>query len=131
MECELPRWDVMLDYGVVEQSLEQGSIFSVDDTPANDPAAENINDDVEIEIGPFRWALEFGDIPRPDFIRPHRQQFRFGVNWVAQLAATGANFTVGTQDAIHGADRAMVAALVKKGGVDLSRSQVGEPGRAE
>lgn len=67
----------MLGHCVVEQSLEQDSAFSVSDTPADNFVAENIDDDVEIEIGPFRGPLEFGDVPRPDFIPPHCQKFRW------------------------------------------------------
>jgi len=35
----------MLDEGVVEQFLEQDGVFSIGDTPADDAAAEDIEDD--------------------------------------------------------------------------------------
>jgi hypothetical protein len=33
---------------------------------ANDAPAENVDDDVEIEVGPFGWSHQLGDIPGPD-----------------------------------------------------------------
>jgi len=39
---------MMLGDGVIEQGLEQRGAFSVGNAPGDDPAAENIDDDVEI-----------------------------------------------------------------------------------
>jgi len=47
----------MLDDGVVEQGLEQRGAFSIGDAPGDDPAAENIDDDIEIEVAPFRGPI--------------------------------------------------------------------------
>jgi hypothetical protein len=49
----------MLDDGVVEQWFEQRGAFSVGDAPGDDPAAENINEDIEIEVAPFRQPRQF------------------------------------------------------------------------
>ncbi len=51
MQGELARRDIMLDDGVVEQRLEQCRAFRVRNMPSDNPAAENINDDIEIEAG--------------------------------------------------------------------------------
>src|SRR5271163_3882224 len=45
---------------------------------------------------------------------------------MAQVIAAFADFLVGSQDAVHGADRAMVDALVKQDGVDLGGCLVGK-----
>lgn len=121
----------MLGDGVAEQSLEQGSVFSISDTPADGAATEDIDNDVEVEIGPFRWPFEFRDVPRPDFIRVYGQQFGLGVERMAQLLAACAHFVVGPQNAIHGADRAMIAALVEQGGVDFCWREIGKARRTE
>ena len=45
---------------------------------------------------------------------------------MAQLIAALADFLVCDQDAVHGADRAVVDALVEQAGIDLSGRLVGE-----
>ena len=64
------------DDGVVEQGFEQRSAFSIGDAPGDDPAAENIDDDIEIEIAPFRGPHQLRYVPRtkPDLgLRPEVQ----------------------------------------------------------
>src|SRR6516162_1091543 len=50
---------------------------------------------------------------------------------MAQLIAALTDFLVGGQDAVHGADRAMVDALVEQAGVDLGGRLVGKARRAQ
>jgi hypothetical protein len=45
--------------------------------PADDASAENVDDDVEIEIGPFGGPHQLGDVPGPDLVGRLRQQLRF------------------------------------------------------
>ena len=47
---------------------EQGGAFAVGDPPADDVAAEDVDDDVEIEVGPFGRAHQLGDVPGPDLV---------------------------------------------------------------
>ena len=61
----------------------------------------------------------------------YRQQFGLGVERMAQLLAACAHFVVGPQNAIHGADRAMIAALVEQGGVDFCWREIGKARRTE
>jgi hypothetical protein len=42
--------------GVIEQRVEQSGAFPVGDTPADDAPAENVDDDVKVEVGPFTPA---------------------------------------------------------------------------
>jgi hypothetical protein len=44
VQCELAGRDVVLEHGVVDERLEQRGGFCVRDMPADDPAAENIDD---------------------------------------------------------------------------------------
>jgi hypothetical protein len=46
MQGELAGGDILLDDGVVEQGFEQRSAFSIGDAPGDDPAAENIDNDI-------------------------------------------------------------------------------------
>src|SRR3954463_6299791 len=98
----------------------------IGDAPADAPAAEDVENDVEIEVGPFRRSGQLRDIPRPDLIGAFGEQFGLGVDRVAQLVAALPNLVMVVQDAVQGADRAEVDALVEQGGVDLRRGEIGE-----
>src|SRR5258708_12179984 len=116
---------------VLEQRGEQCGAFLVGDTPADDASAENVDDDVEIEIGPFGWSHQLGDVPRPDFVGRLRQQLRLFIDWMPQLLAPLSDFLTSCQDGVHGADRAMVDALVEQASVDLGGGLIGEERRVE
>src|SRR3954462_15053582 len=103
----------------------------IGDAPADDPAAEDVENDVEIEVGPFRRSGQLRDIPRPDLIGAFGEQFGLGVDRVAQLVAALPNLVMVVQDAVQGADRAEVDALVEQGGADLRRGEIGEARRAQ
>src|SRR5271166_5824479 len=77
----------MLGDGVVEQGFEQGGAFSVGDLPGDDPAAENINDDVEIEVAPFHRSHQFRDVPGPNLIWAFGEELGLLINGAAQLPA--------------------------------------------
>jgi hypothetical protein len=63
MQGELAWRHVVFGDGVVEQRPEQHGAFGIGDTPADGAAAEDVEDDIEIEVGPFGWPHQFGDIP--------------------------------------------------------------------
>ena len=60
MQSELAFRGGMFGGGVLEQRGEQGGAFPIGDTPADDAPAENVDDDVEIEVGPFGWSHQLG-----------------------------------------------------------------------
>src|SRR3954463_1304895 len=74
----------------------------IGDAPADDPAAEDVENDVEIEVGPFRRSGQLRDIPRPDLIGAFGEQFGLGVDRVAQLVAALPNLVMVVQDAVPG-----------------------------
>ena len=104
MEGQLARRHGVLGEGVVEQRLEQGGALGIGDAPADNPAAEDIEDDVEIEVGPFRRSRQLCYIPGPDLIGAFGEQFGLGVDRVAQLIAAFPDFVVGVQDPVQGPD---------------------------
>src|SRR5258708_5767762 len=73
--------------GVLEQCGEQCGAFSVGDTPADDAPAEDVDDDVEVEVGPFGGSHQLGDIPGPDHVGCLRQQLGLFVDRMPQLIA--------------------------------------------
>jgi hypothetical protein len=54
VQSQLAFWRGMFGGGVLEQGDEQCGAFPIGDTPADDAPAENVDDDVEIEVRPFR-----------------------------------------------------------------------------
>jgi len=110
----------MLDDGVVEQGLEQRGAFSIGDAPGDDPAAENIDDDIEIEVAPFRGPHQLGYVPGPNLIWAFGEKFRLLIDGAPQLSTPFADFVMLGENAIHGADRAQIDALVEQAGVDFA-----------
>jgi hypothetical protein len=49
--------------------------FTQSDHPAHDVAAEDIEDHVQVIAAPLDRAFELGDVPAPDLVGLHRQQF--------------------------------------------------------
>ena len=104
MQCQLIPWDSMFLHCVDEQFLELGGAFGVLDAPADHAAAEDVEDDIEIEVGPFHRTLQFCDVPGPDLIGGFGEQFWLLVDRVGALAAAFGNFALSRQYPIHRAD---------------------------
>ena len=68
MQCQLIAWNLVFFHRVDEQLFELAGALRVLDAPANNAAAEDVEDDIEIEVGPFHRAHQLGDVPRPDLI---------------------------------------------------------------
>ena len=113
VQRELTAWHFMFGDGVLEKRPKQRGAFGICDVPANHPAPENIQDHVEIELGPLRRTHQFGDVPRPDLVGHFGQQFWFLVDGMTQLPTPFANFAMLAQQAIHRADRAMIDAVIQ------------------
>jgi hypothetical protein len=69
--------------------------------------------------------------PRNIFVAITRQQLRLFVNRMAQVIAAITDFLACGQDAVHGADRAVVDALVEQAGVDFGGCLIGKARRAQ
>ena len=102
MQGELAGRDIMLDDGVVEQWIEQRGAFSIGDAPGDDPAAENIDDDIEIEVAPFRGPHQLRYVPGPNLIWAFGEKFRLLIDGAPQLPAPFADFVMLGENAIHG-----------------------------
>src|ERR1700686_1026071 len=84
----------MLGEGVLEQHLEQTGTFGVGEIPADAPPAEDIDDYVKIEVGPFGRPHQLGDVPGPDLVGAFGEQFRLLINGMAELAAAVSGFVI-------------------------------------
>ncbi len=103
--------DVLFRAALLDQSLGQFRAFAIGDHPAGDVTAEDIQDHVEVEVGPFRRTEQLGDVPAPELIGSGRQQFRLLVGRMNQLVAALARLALLFQEAIHRANRAVIVAL--------------------
>jgi len=63
MNGELPRPNGLFATGFLDEALGQGCRFPVSNHPADHIAAEDIQNDVEVIIGPLGWAKQLGDVP--------------------------------------------------------------------
>jgi len=121
----------MFAHRINEQGFELAGTFGVLDAPADDTAAEDIEDDIEIEVGPFHWSHQLGNVPRRDLVWGFDQQFRLLINGMATLPAALGNLSLSGQDAIHRTDRAEVGAFIEQSSKDLCGRLIGEAGRAQ
>ena len=94
--------------------------------PADHVAAVDVEDHVEVEVGPLRRTQELGDVPGPDLPGRGGHQLWLLVFRVFQLVASLADFLPVVEDAVHGADRAEVASLVEQGRIHLGGGQIDE-----
>jgi len=78
--------------------------------PADDIAAEDIQNHIEMEVGPLTRSVQFGDVPGPQLVGLGGQQFGLGVVGMAQLVAAVSDLGMVMQDALEGTNRTSVGA---------------------
>jgi len=60
MQCQLIAWHSVFSHCIYEQFLELAGTFGVLDAPADNAAATDVEDDIEIEVGPLHWSHQLG-----------------------------------------------------------------------
>src|SRR5579862_9974741 len=108
MEAELTRRDLLRQAGLQDELLGKLCAFSGCDAPPDDVTAEDVDDYIQIEVGPLARRLELGDVPAPDLIWPCGQQFRLRISRMAQLVAPLLDLLVALQQPVHARDRAVI-----------------------
>ena len=76
MDGQRPRLDLLMGAGFRDQPPGQLGGLAVGHHPADHAAAEDVQDDVEVEVRPFDRAQQLGDVPGSDLIGAGGQQFR-------------------------------------------------------
>src|SRR5512137_3077173 len=94
MQRELAALDVLFRATLFDQPLGQLRAFAHRHHPPGDVAAEDIEDHVEIEVSPFRWSEQLGDVPTPELLGSSGQKFRLLVRRMPELVAAFAGFTL-------------------------------------
>src|SRR3990172_9125783 len=118
---------VLFYTGFSNKSLSQYRRLSGGNHPANNIAAEDVHNHIQVKICPFYRAKEFGNIPGPYLVRPCSQKLRLLIYGMTQLVPALLNFLVVVEDAVHGTDRAMVLSFVQKGCIDFLGGLIHEP----
>ena len=118
MQGQLSRRDLLLSAGVGDEPLSQRCRLCRRKHPANHIPAEDIQDDVEVEVGPCHGAQEFRDVPRPHLIGGGRQEFWFLIDRMTKLVPALPDLRLFLKEAVEGPDRTVVPAFIKQGGID-------------
>lgn len=74
VDVELAGGNPMLADGFPDEPLGQFGALPGSHHPAGDVAAEDVEDDIEIEAGPLGRAQQLGDVPAPKLVGPSGQQ---------------------------------------------------------
>jgi|GEM_PF-2073527 len=131
VDGQIAGHDALLSACIGDQALGQLGGFAGSHHPAHHVSAEDVQDDVEVEVDPLGRAQQLRDIPAPDLIGARSQQFRLLVLRMPKLVASLLQLAVLSQDAMHGADRAEINAFIDQGGKDLRRRLVPEAFRVQ
>jgi hypothetical protein len=65
MDGELVRLDSLPGAGFSDQFLRQAGRLPFRDQPTDHKATEDIQDDIQVVVGPFGWPQALGDVPTP------------------------------------------------------------------
>src|SRR3954464_10879964 len=109
--------DWMLVKSFLNELLGQFRTLPVRHHPADGVAAEDIEDDVQIKVGPLYRTPQLGDVPAPQLVGRGGQQLGLPVRRRNKLMATLARFSFLFQNPVHGADGAEILALIQQGGL--------------
>ena len=63
MKRQLVGFDLSFFTGIINETFSENSLFTVRDHPADYIPDENIQDDIEVKLGPFSRAFQLGSIP--------------------------------------------------------------------
>ena len=127
MKRERAWLDGVAREGVVDQPLGQDRRFLMRHHPAHHVPAEDVQDHVEVELGPLRRSQQFGHVPGPDLVRQGRQQLERRILRMPQLIPPLPDVVVFRQDPVHGALRAQRRSLIEQAGVNLGWRLVTTP----
>src|SRR5438046_1681035 len=87
VQGELTRIDALLGAGLGDQALGQRGGLGVCDKPADDVAAEDVEDDVEVEVVPLGGPEKLGDVPGPDLVGCDGEELGLGVVGMSENVA--------------------------------------------
>jgi len=116
----------LLGNGLGQQDARKRGAFAIGDHPADNVPAIDVDDRVEVKVGPLLRAVQLGDVPGKNLARPRRAKLGFYVCRARRLIAPFTNFADTVQDAVLRRHRAMIDAFVPEGGVDIRDATIDE-----
>src|SRR5208337_1028638 len=126
MDQELIRLDHLLGTGLRDQFTGKGGKLPVGHHPPHYIAAVDVEDHVEIKVGPLYRPLELRDVPAPRFVGRSCKDLRLCILGTGYLPSPLFQLTLFFKDPVHGAHRTEIALLVEKGRVDFPGRLVDE-----
>src|SRR4030095_4042947 len=72
---------------LADELLGQRRALAMRDHPADHVPAEDVEHDVQVEVGPLRGPEELGDVPAPELVGPAGQQLRGRIKGVPAVGA--------------------------------------------
>jgi hypothetical protein len=101
MKRELPGLNALLRAGLGNEALGERRALVRGEHPADDIAAEDVEDHIEIEVRPLGRAQEFGDVPAPHRVGLRRQQLGRRVVRAPHVIAPFFDFAGRVQQPVH------------------------------
>src|SRR5277367_6930929 len=83
----------MHGHSVIDQGFCYIAAFTLGKRPSNDVTAEDVHDHVQLEVHPFLWAEQLGDVPTPNLIGSRRAKLGFDPCRMRRLAPAFAHLT--------------------------------------
>ena len=126
MDRELITADALLDERLANHFCGEMLGFPAGQHPSHDVAAVDVEDHVEVVVGPLRRSEQLRDVPRPDLIGSRGHQLRFGIRGMSELVASFADSHVGVEDTVHRSDGTEICAMIQQFRVGFGWCLVGE-----
>lgn len=114
VDAQLVPSHPLLGDGVAQQALGQVGPLRSGQHPAGHVAAVDVDDHVEVVIGPLLGPEQLGDVPAEHLVGLGGHQLGLLGGRMGGLATALPHLAVGPQDAVHRRDRAQVDALVEE-----------------
>src|SRR6185437_3829781 len=110
MNAELAGLDVLLLASFLDELAGQSGAFAQGHHPADHVAAEDVEDDIEIKVGPLGGTAQLSDVPAPQLIGSGGQQLPHLISSMSNLIAALARGAVLLQHPPHGTPGAQILA---------------------
>src|SRR5450432_3235487 len=109
VDGELVGFDAFTTVAVAQEALCKRGELAMGNHPADDVSAEDVDDDVDVEVAPFARSEQLRYIPTPELVGTGRDDVWLRVCGVAKLIAAFSHLAVARKNAVHRALRAEVA----------------------
>jgi len=121
---QLRRIDALANDRFFDHLARQRRAFSVLQTPRHDVTAVDVQNDIEVVVGPLCGTEQLRDVPGPHLARLRCEKLGLDRCRMGRLSPTFARFAGGPQNAVPRRDRRDVDAFVEQRRVDLAHAAI-------